>query len=238
MVTFWEIGNALGSVVDKITDQNYKQSLACFRFWIKTGQTYCQPVPDDPLEPGYSKTLSDYILGAFVGHERTTTLTGPGRSTRGASPLVHPAAHLILRLARDVESDHLLAPHGEGFRTRLSAKILLEFFRTNLTLVRGDSYPNHSQSFRTNTNLIAHCINLGHVEEDAIRNHIIQSLTAHPTLYDHQADALIILFKLAGATFETYADPSVVDRCFDLLKDHDFRDPAKKELMEVRVSAH
>jgi len=73
------------------------------------------------------------------------------------------------------------------------------------------------------------------VEEDAIRNHIIQSLIAHPTLYDHQADALIILFKLAGATFEAYVDPSVVDRCFNLLKDHNYRDPTKKELMEVRV---
>ena len=45
-----------------------------------------------------------------------------------------------------------------------------------------------------------------------------QSLISQPALWDHQADALIILFKLAGATFEAYADPSVVDRCFELLK--------------------
>ena len=38
-------------------------------------------------------------------------------------------------------------------------------------------------------------------------------------------DALIILFKLAGATFEAYADPSVVDRCFELLKGHRYNPP-------------
>ena len=55
-----------------------------------------------------------------------------------------------------------------------------------------------------------------------IRDHILQSLISHPKLYDHQADALIILLKLAGATFAAYADPSVVDRCFELLKHHKF----------------
>jgi len=236
MVALRDIESALSSVVDNITDQNYERSLACFRFWIKTGQAYCQPVP---LGPGYSKTLSDHILGAIFWREgRPIVPSTPG--TREAPPLVHPTAHLILRLARDLESDNLLASHGEGFRTYLSAKILPEFFRDNLTLVRGDvrpGYPNRTQSFRTNTNLIAHCINHGHVDEDAIRNHIIQSLIAHPTLYGHQADALIVLFKLAGATFGAYADPSVVDRCFDLLRDYDFHDPAKRELMEVRVLA-
>ena len=44
-------------------------------------------------------------------------------------------------------------------------------------------------------------------------------------MYDHQADALIILFKLAGATFEAYADPSVVDRCFELLQGHKYHNP-------------
>jgi len=82
-------------------------------------------------------------------------------------PLVHPTAHLILRLTRNVESDHLLAPQGEGFRTRLSAKTLPEFFKNNLTLVR-ENNSKCTQSFRTNlnTNLVAHCINLRHVEED------------------------------------------------------------------------
>ena len=76
--------------------------------------------------------------------------------------------------------------------------------------------------FYTNTNLIARYINLGYLEQAVIRNQILQSLTSHPRLGDHQADALIILFKLAGATFEAYADPSVVNRCFKLLKGHSY----------------
>ena len=76
------------------------------------------------------------------------------------------------------------------------------------------------QEFYADVNLIARWANLGYVEEAAIRSHILQSLVSHPTLHDHQAWALIILFKLAGATFGAFADPSVVDRCFELLKNH------------------
>ena len=76
------------------------------------------------------------------------------------------------------------------------------------------------------------------MEEPAIRNHILQSLIdiSHPKLYDHQADALVILFKLAGATFEAYADPSAVDRCFKLLKDSYSRGTVRGKLIQVRAS--
>ena len=232
MVAPRDIEEALSSVVGKITDRNYEQSLACFRFWLKIGQTYCQ-IPYDP-GPDYSKTLFEYVFDA-IWRNRTATPIDPG-----CGKLVHPTAHLILRLARDVESDHLLAHHGDGLQTRLRTKVLLEFFKTNLELVQGKNdhpapvqrwgghptpaqgksgLPNRLQSFCADTSLIAHCINLGHVEEDVIHNHILQSLITHPNLYDHQADGLIILFKLAGTTLERYADPSVVDRCFNLLKD-------------------
>ena len=87
-----------------------------------------------------------------------------------------------------------------------------------------ENYPSSSidGSFFVEANLIAHWVNLGYVEEAAIRNHILQSLISDQKLYDHQADALIVLFKIAGATFEAYVDPSVVDRCFDLLKHHKY----------------
>ena len=74
------------------------------------------------------------------------------------------------------------------------------------------------------------------MEEAAIRNHILQSLISHPKLYSHQADALIILFKLAGATFEAYVDPAVVDRCFELLKANYTRDSTDWDLFQVRAS--
>ena len=130
----------------------------------------------------------------------------PGKHTSYHFKLVHPTTHLILRLARDIESDHILAPHGDGLQTRLCTRISLEFFVTNLTLVQGKSgHPNRLQSFCADgTNLIAHRINLGHVEEDAIRYCTPQSLITHPNPYDHQVDGLTVLFGLAGITFEIY----------------------------------
>ena len=99
---------------------------------------------------------------------------------------------------------------------------------SNLSTIRcrANGYGNNaSNSFYADATLIAHWANLGFVEEAAIHDHILQSLTSHTMLYDHQADALIVLFKLAGATFETSADPSVVDRCFELLKGHSYSPP-------------
>ena len=56
-----------------------------------------------------------------------------------------------------------------------------------------------------------------------IREHILQFLTGSPSKqHPYREIALFVLFKIAGATFGACADPSVVDRCFELLKDHDF----------------
>ena len=107
----------------------------------------------------------------------------------------------------------------------------------------GDRLPHRTYStgraegLCADTNLPAHWVNLGYVEE-AIRSHILQSLidASHPTLYDHQADALIILFKLAGATLGAYANPSVVDRCSELLKSHYRYDSEKHGRVRVRAS--
>jgi len=157
-----------------------------------------------------------------------------GKHASYHSKLVDPTAYLILRLARGIESDHLLAHHGDGLQIHLCTKILLEFFK----LVQyGDGYPNSPQSLCTNTNLIAPSVNLGHLEEDAICNHTLQSLITHLNLYDHQADGFVILFKLASTTPETYADCLVVDHCFDPLKDYDCHGSAKRELTGVRVPA-
>ena len=92
--------------------------------------------------------------------------------------------------------------------------------------------------FYADANLIAHWTNLGYVNEAAIRNHILQSLISHSKLYDHQANALIILFKLAGATFGAYVDPSVVDRCFKLLQDHKYHNPYRDMFGSSRDSVN
>ena len=90
--------------------------------------------------------------------------------------------------------------------------------------------------FCTDANFLAHFVNMGYVKEAVICDHILQSLISHPEgLASHQADALVILFKLGGATFEKYVDPSVVDRCFELLKYRYADHPARNQLAQVRV---
>ncbi|KAF9646040.1 hypothetical protein BDM02DRAFT_3119247 [Thelephora ganbajun] len=202
---------ALDSVIGGLSDQDYEQSLAHYRFWFEIGQSY-------------SKTPSDLIFETIW----TNRATGPFKN------FIYPNAHLILRLANDVESDHILAPYSAGLRTRLCARILQEFFDSDLALARdmyGPRRPVPSCSY-VDVNLIAHCANLGYIDEATIRNHILQSLIYHPRLYDHHADALFILFKLAGATFGAYVDPSVIDRCFELLKGHHYQEPEKKKLLQ------
>jgi hypothetical protein len=180
----------LGLVVSNLSDATYEQSLAKF------GRIFS----------------SDLILDTIWANRATGLL------------LVSENAHLILRFAGDAESDHILGPHSAALQSRLCAKILQEFFdESQKVMHKTDELADEARlCFYMDVNLIAHCANLGYMEEATIRNRILQSLvdTSRPNLHDHQAVALIILFKLAGATFEAYADPSVVNRCFELLKGH------------------
>ena len=198
------IDNALCSAIRQLSDDNYAHSLAFCRLWFDIGQTHDQ-------------SPYDRIFDAILTNRGTdSSMIDPGRGK-----LIHSTAHLIIRFASDIESDHLLSPHNSGLQSRLCARTLREFFDGNAGACGG----NGTGDICVDANLIAHWANLGYVEEAVIRNHILQSLISHPKLYDHQADALIILFKLAGATFEAYADPSVVDRCFELLKDYKYHNP-------------
>ena len=200
-----DIDKALGSAVSNLSDQNYSQSLAFYRFWIDIAQTYHQLSPDPIFDAIWKNRTSSIV-----------PITGQ---------LIHSTAHLILRLASDAESDYILAPHAYGLQSRLSSRTLQEFFTSNLRAARSET--GSVDCLYTDANLIARWANLGYVEEAAIRDHILQSLISHHTLHDHQVDVLIILFKLSGATFEAYADPSVVDRCFELLKGHNYKLPDK-----------
>ena len=204
------IGEVLGSVVAELSDENYAKSLAFYHLWFDIGQTYLQVTSDHTFNSIFNK--------------RGTSLIDPD-----SGKLIHPTAQLILRFADDVSAqpDSIPPPPTSELQNRLCTMTLREFFTTNLRVVWGGE--NYAAGFRADANLIAHWANLGYVEETAIHNHILQSLTSHPTLYDHQADALIILFKLAGATFGAYADPSVVDRCFELLQDHKYVNPHDSE---------
>jgi len=193
------IEEALGFVFGQLSDDNYGESLAFYRFWCETGGAYLE-------------TPSDQIFDAIWNRRGANSSINPDRAE-----IFHASAHLTLRFAKDVESDHIPAPYSSGLQDRLCARILREFSSDNLIIAR---YSREATSFYADVNLIAHWANLGYIEEAAIRNHILQSLISHPNLCDHQAFALVILFKLAGATFEAYVDPSVVNRCFERLKNH------------------
>lgn len=153
------------------------------------------------------------------------------------SALIHPTARLLVRFIRDMEADPKISRHALGLHRRRCTLALSHFFEMNLSLVRSWNSSGKPTSFLTDVNLIAHWANLGYVEEEVIRDQILQSLISRPILHEHQADALIILFNLAGATFEVYAEPSVVGRCFELLKGHRnrSRNSVKRELIQVRV---
>jgi hypothetical protein len=214
-----DIQSVLDSVVRKTSDENYEGSFDFYRFWLDIGQTYHQ--------------IPDLVLNTILNNRATSLI----HAERGE--LIHPTAHLLLRFANDVESDPILDPHNAGLQSRLCARILQQFFSSNLeaVLYKENNWGGYDVvRFYADANLIARWANLGFVEEAAICNHILQSLISHPKLYDHQANALVILFKLAGATFEAYAGTSVVDHCFKLLKDNYSRDSVLGKLVKVSAS--
>ena len=199
------IGEALGFVAGGLSDKNYAQSLDFYRFWLGTGRTHIQ-VPSNQI---FDAIWNNRAAGSSIDSN--------------SCQLIHSTAHLILRFASDAQSDPILSPYSARLESRLCAGSLREFSNNNLMIAR---YGRDAVGgFYADVNLLAHWTNLGYVEEATIRGHILQSLISHPKLYDHQADALIILFKQAGATFEAYADPSVVDRCFELLGGHSYTPP-------------
>ena len=230
-----DIAQRLGSVVSKLSDHNYEQSLASYRLWFGIGRAYFQIPPDKIFD-----TIWD---------NRGCSEVEPKEGK-----FVHPTAKLILRFASDLESDCTLGPYSAGLRSRLFTGILRNFFELNVACmnhkdlsdemeergrktgvyysVGGDSNEKRRQ-FAVDSNLIARLANSGCAEEVAIRDHILQSFISYHKLYDHQADAIIILFKMAGATFRAYADPSAIDRCFQLLEGHHSRKSVKGRLEQV-----
>jgi hypothetical protein len=189
------IQRGLGSTVANLSDQNYQKSLAYFRFWSEVGQTHSQLTTD---------TIFDLIYACRASGSLYNTT-------------IYPKAGLTLRLIDDVESDPTFSPQCAGFRSRFCAKILEGFFDGDMGVVYPTSmYPSAPESYFVDVNYIAHCANLGYIEENTVRNHILQSLISHAKMYEHQVTALAILFKLAGATFGAYADPAVIDRCFEI----------------------
>lgn len=204
-----DIGPALDSAVGGLSDKSYEHLFARYHFWFELGQTYSQIPPDLVLNT--------------IWNSRWKLPTDDG--------LIYPTSPLLLRFASDAESSRILASHSAGLRSRLCTRILQEFFDTDVKITYGSCDPG--AGYFVDANLIAHCANLGYIEEAAIRNHILQSLISHPCPKNHQADALIILFRIAGATFGEYADSSVIDSCLERLRGHEGRSNVHRMLINV-----
>ena len=208
MSTFQDI---LRGLVDKLSEANYDESFAQYRFWLDLGSTH----------------------GRINGRDQVNSDIDRMRQPGALKGLIHPTAHLLIRFIGDVEADQKISRHGLGLHRQRCASALYRFFGENLSHTGWDG--GDRTSFLTDVNLSAHWANLGYVEKTVICDHILQALTSHPKLYSHQADALIILFKLAGATFGAYAGLPVIDRCHELLYDHYSHNSVKGELVLVRM---
>ena len=210
-------------MIRELPGQNYGRSFAFYQFLFNIAQAH-------------SETPPDQILDAIWDNR------GTGVIQPSSGKLIHPTALLALRFAADAESDSILAPHSVGLQIHLCARFLKDFFEDGMTwhveYNDGRWLNGGWDRFYTCANFLAHLANLGCLDESVIRDDILQSLTSHPKLYNHQADGLIILFKLAGATFEKYGDPSVVDRCFELLEGQYGNNVVKGPLIQVRVVSH
>ena len=221
----------LTSVINKLSDEGYEQSLASCRLWFD-------------IECAYPEILDHDQISDAIWDGRCSSAVAPGEGK-----LFHPTAHLFLRFTSDAESGYVFGPQSRELQDRLRSRTLRNFFTNNMEIVRHrdreqaqlsqwerDMADNFSIMFITDSNFIALWTNSGFAGETTIRNHVLQSLISHPKRYDHQVDALIVLFKIAGATLEAYVEPSVVDRCFELLKNHYPLETVKSNMAQVRVS--
>ena len=202
-----------------LSEGNYDYMFSAYRFWINLG----------PAHGGVSNLqLYNDILGSVSTRHNSITAPRWGQTTIQynnakqvsiSGQLIHQNAHLLLRFITDAELDPALSTYAIGLHDRLCRESLEQFFRQSLDYIPGGpKEPTSGQlcEFYAWVNLIAHWVNLGYVRLEDVRDHILQSLALHP--YLHQLNSLMILLKISGATFAAYVDPSVMDRCCDLLK--------------------
>ena len=225
----------LMKLVYGISEENYDCTFSAYRFWIKLG-TARGGVSNDQLYNdilGSVTTRQNQITTPQLYYDYSVGQHVP----RGQ--LIHNGARLLPRFITDAERDPALSTYANGLHDRLCRESLDQFFRQNLDYIPGGwEGPTSEQSceFYTRVNLIAHWVNLGYVKLEDIQDHILQSLAFQPTVHPHQLNSLMILLKISGATFAAYVDPSVMDRCCDLLKQSDLCDkPVLIGLAEVRA---
>ena len=208
----------LSGLLDDLSEENYEQTVSEYRFWMKFGVTH-----------GW---IRDDLLFDDIWNRMYTDLVYPT-----SDRLIHPTAHLLIRFIADVGLDPALSAYVSSTHDRLCRVSLEGSVDNNLSFMSGNRWhDNRLGRFYTNVNILAHHINLGYLNLEDVRDRILQSLAFHPTVHPHQFNSLVILLKISGATFAAYVDPSVMERCCDLLKPSNSRGkPVFTGLAEVRT---
>ena len=203
--------------LDGLSEENYDRTLSEYRFWIQLGamrgsvsnhQLYNDILSGTSMRPEFITAPWWKVKEGYIH--------APGSPCTPSGQLIHSNIHLLLRFITDAELDPALSTYAIGLHDRLCRESLEQFFRQSLYFFGKAPCSYQLSEFYTRVNLIAHWVNLGYVKLEDVRDHILQSLTRQPT--DYRLNSLMILLKISGATFAAYVDPSVMDRCCDLLK--------------------
>ena len=225
--------NVLKGLTGNLSEKNYDETFAEYRLWFDIGTTHNYLNDEGQVANDIRGIIKSNLLRPDNGD------------------LIHPAIHLYLRFVRDIGADPTMSAQVPKLSRSFESAVDWCFEEHLFIAAYSDEidtwdyncrYPpdlaGFSQRkvvFLEQINLIACWANLGYVKRPVIRDHILQSLVSRPKSYDYQADAIIILFKVAGATFGTFADPPVVDRCLELLKNHYSNNASRSLLVQVRT---
>ena len=193
------ISGFLNKLVLGLSEKNYDQTLSDYRLWMGIGVTHGW-IPDDQLYNDILASMKPELVDPPSGQ------------------VIHGTSHLLVRFITDVGLDPVLSTFVSGTHERLCHQSLKNFFAINLDFVMRDASLPEFRRIYTDVNFLAHWANLGYLNVEDVRSHILQSLTFRPTTFTYQSNSLAVLLNISGATFAAYVDSSVMDRCCDVLK--------------------
>ena len=248
------ISSFLAKLLYNLPEKNYDATFSLYRLWIEICAAHggipndklCNGILTSPRPEWILATYHDVVaqgnerpdwVNPFAGHPISYNLV-PEEEFNFSGNLIHDGIHLLLRFITDVEQDPVLSKYAISLRDQLCRNSLKEFFEQNLSYLPGGGSYAISRNvchFYIKVNLVAHWVNLGFAQLEDVRDHILQSLTSQPTVHPHQLNALMILLKISGATFAAYVDPSIMDRCCDLLKTGEHGGKVADKLANVRA---
>ena len=249
------ISSHLTNLLYELSEKNYDRTFSAYRFWIEVGAAHGGMPKDKLYNDILNSTRPELIQATRAGLAAQTierpnwvnpmfagqsilNKVKPGERSLFSGNLIHDGVHLLLRFITDAEQDPVLSTYAIGLHDRWCRRSLEEFFNQSLSYLPEDSSQVTSRDFcqfYTKVNLVAHWVNLGCVQLEDVRDRILQSFTFQSATCDHHFNSLMILLKISGATFAAYADPSIMDRCCDLLKTGEHGGKFADKLAKVRT---